>query len=266
MISLGVLLALTLFVFIYPYFHDWTFAERDRKALSKGPSAAHPFGTDDLGKDGLARVMRGTQRSLEIAVIVSVLVVMIGVTVGSVAGYFRGWVDAILMRATDLVLTIPLLVIVAVVSVGIPGAPWYVIPLILGLFSWIGLARVVRAEFLSLREKEFVEAARAVGAKDGRIIFKHILPSLTGTIIVSATLAIAGAILTESALSFLGLGVRAPDVSLGLLISEGDQAFQTRPWLFWFPAAAIVVVCLCVNFIGDGLRDAFDPKQTRVRA
>ena len=140
------------------------------------------------------------------------------------------------------------------------------IPVMLGLFAWTVLARIVRAEFMSLREKEFVEAARAVGAKDRRIIFKHILPNLAGPIIVAATLAIAGAIITETALSFLGLGVRAPDVSLGFLIQDGLTAFKTRPWLFWFPAAAIVIICLCVNFIGDGLRDAFDPKQNRIKA
>ncbi len=156
------------------------------------------------------------------------------------------------MRFTDLVLTIPLLVVVAVVSVGYPSAPWYIIPVILGLFGWTGLARIVRAEFLSLREKEFVEAARAVGATDRRIIFQHILPNLAGPIIVAATLAIAGAILIETALSFLGLGVRPPDVSLGFLIQDGLSAFKTRPWLFWFPSAAIVIICLCVNFIGDG--------------
>jgi peptide/nickel transport system permease protein len=119
---------------------------------------------------------------------------------------------------------------------------------------------------MSLREKEFVEAARAVGARDSRIIFRHILPSLTGPIIVSTTLAVAGAIIVEAALSFLGLGVRRPDVSLGLLINEGDEAFTTRPWLFWFPGLVLVLICLCVNFIGDGLRDAFDPRQTRVKA
>ena len=266
MISLVVLTLLTLFVFIFPHFWDWTFAMRDKKALSKPPSWEHPFGTNDLGKDGLSRVMRGTQRSLEIALIAAVLVTFIGVLAGAVAGYFRGWVDAIIMRFTDLILTIPLLVVVAVVSVGQPNSPWYTIPIILGLFAWTTLARIVRAEFMSLREKEFVEAARAVGARDRRIIFKHILPNLAGPIIVAATLAIAGTIITETALSFLGLGVRPPDVSLGLLIQESLGAFKTRPWLFWFPAAAIVIVCLCVNFIGDGLRDAFDPKQNRIKA
>ena len=266
MISMTVLIVLALFVFVFPLFWDWNYTVRDKAALSKAPTWKHPFGTDELGKDGLGRVMRGAQRSLEIAAIASILVTIIGVLLGAIAGYFRGFIDSVIMRVTDLVLTIPLLVIVAVVSVGYPKAPWWTIPVILGLFSWSGLCRVVRAEFMSLREKEFVEAARAVGAKDRRIIFKHILPSLTGPIIVSTTLAIAGTILVETFLSFLGLGVRAPDVSLGLLVNEGQAAFSTRPWLFWYPALAVVVICLCVNFIGDGLRDAFDPKQNRVKA
>jgi peptide/nickel transport system permease protein len=266
MISLFVLVTLTLFVFIFPLFWEWPYTKRDKTSLSKAPSWKHPFGTDDLGKDGLGRVMRGTQRSLEIAFISAVLIATIGVTLGAIAGYFRGFVDALIMRFTDLVLTIPLLVLVAVVSVGFPAAPWWAIPVILGLFGWTGLARIVRAEFLSLREKEFVEAARAVGASDRRIIFRHILPNLAGPIIVASTLAIAGTILTETFLSFLGLGVRPPDVSLGFLIQDGLTAFKTRPWLFWFPAVAVVMVCLTVNFIGDGLRDAFDPKQNRIKA
>ena len=266
MISLFVLTAITLFVFIFPIFWEWPFTKRDKTSLSSSPSWNHPFGTDELGKDGLGRVMRGTQRSLEIAAIAAFLITTIGVFLGAIAGYFRGWIDSILMRFTDLVLTIPLLVIVAVVSVGYPGAPWYTIPIILGLVAWTGLARIVRAEFMSLREKEFVEAARAVGARDRRIIFRHILPNLAGPIIVAATLSIAGTIITETALSFLGLGVRAPDVSLGFLIQSGLTAFKTRPWLFWFPSASIVIICLCVNFVGDGLRDAFDPKQNRIKA
>ncbi len=266
MISLFILVSVTLFVFIFPIFWKWPFTQRDKEALSAAPSWTHPFGTDELGKDGLGRVMRGAQRSLEIAFIASFLVTTIGVFIGSIAGYFRGWLDAILMRFTDLVLTIPLLVIVAVVSVGFPGSPWYVIPLLLGMFGWTGVARIVRAEFMSMREKEFVEAARAVGAPDRRIIFRHILPNLAGPIIVAATLSIAGTMLTETALSFLGLGVRRPDVSLGSLIQEGQVAFKTRPWLFWYPSLSIVLLCLCVNFVGDGLRDAFDPKQNRIKA
>lgn len=266
MISLVVLILLGLFVFIFPLFWEWTYTKRDKAALSVGPRWAHPLGTDELGKDGLGRVMRGTQRSLEIAAIASLLITVIGVFLGAIAGYFRGWIDAIIMRFTDLVLTIPLLIIVAVASKRYEGAQWYIIPIIFGLFAWTSLARIVRAEFMSLREKEFVEAARAVGAKDRRIIFRHILPNLAGPIIVAATLSVAGTMLTETALSFLGLGVLPPDVSLGYLINSGLSAFKTRPWLFWFPSATIVVICLCVNFIGDGLRDAFDPKQNRIKA
>lgn len=266
MISLALLTTAALFVFFFPLIWEWTYTKRDKLSLSKAPSWKHPLGTDDLGKDGLGRVMRGTQRSLEIAGIASLLITVIGVFLGAIAGYFRGWIDAIIMRFTDLMLTIPLLIIVAVASVRYEGASWYIIPLLFGLFGWTSLARIVRAEFMSLREKEFVEAARAVGAKDRRIIFRHILPNIAGPIIVSATLSIAGAMITETALSFLGLGVQPPEVSLGYLIQSGLTAFTTRPWLFWFPSGTIIVICLCVNFIGDGLRDAFDPKQNRIKA
>jgi len=266
MIASVVLILLTLWAFITPLFWKYGYADINTKMKSLPPSWDHPFGTDDLGKDVFARVMRGTQRSLEIAVIVAILASVVGVTVGALAGYYGGWIDAILMRMTDLVLILPLLIIVGVVSAGLPGAPWYAIPLMLGLFSWPLMARITRGEFLSLREKEFVEAARAVGSPNRRIIFKHILPNLAGPIIVNATLTVAGAILIETALSFLGLGIREPEVSLGLLINKYKNSFDTRPWLFWFPSIAIVLICLSVNFIGDGLRDAFDPKQNRVRS
>lgn len=265
-VSLIVLTLVTLWAFFGPLMWRWGYAQLNTPEKSLSPSARHPFGTDDLGKDGYARIMRGTQRSLEIAVLVAIISTVLGVTIGALAGFYRGWVDSLLMRFTDLVLVIPLLVIVAVVSAGIPTAPWYVVPVMLGCFGWPLMARITRGEFLSLREKEFVEAARALGAPNRRIIFKHILPNLAGPIIVNSTLTIAGAILTETALSFLGLGVKEPEVSLGLLINKGLPAYSTRPWLFWFPALAIVLISLCVNFIGDGLRDAFDPKQNRVRS
>jgi peptide/nickel transport system permease protein len=261
-----VLLLIAAWAFFVPLFWKYGFAEINTKQKSLSPHGEHPFGTDDLGKDVFARVMRGTQRSLEIALIVSLLATTLGVTIGAIAGFYRGWVDALLMRFTDLVLVIPLLIIVGVVSSGIPSAPWYMIPVLLGLFGWPLMARITRGEFLSLREKEFVEAARAVGSPNRRIIFKHILPNVAGPIIVNATLTVAGAILTETALSFLGLGIREPEVSLGLLINKYQNAYATRPWLFWFPSVSIILICLCVNFIGDGLRDAFDPRQNRVKA
>jgi peptide/nickel transport system permease protein len=162
------------------------------------------------------------------------------------------------------VITIPVIVIGAVLgrTVGIAGAP--VLALILGAVVWTGLARLVRGEFLSLREREFVDAARVAGAGDGRIIFRHILPNAMGVIIVNATLLMASAILIETGLSFLGYGVQAPDTSLGKIVSENQVAFATRPWLFWWPGVFIIAIALCVNFIGDGLRDAFDPRQKRM--
>lgn len=226
---------------------------------------AHPFGQDNVGRDYFALTMRGAQISIVISLLVGLISTTLGVVVGALSGYFRGWVETVLMRITDVFLTIPLLLIAAVVGRISGGGP-ITLALMLGLLVWVSLARLVRGEFLSLREKEFVEAARAMGASSGRIIFKHILPNALGTIIVNATLTIASAILLETALSFLGFGVQPPDTSLGRLISDYQQAFQTRPWLFWWPGAFIVAIALSVNFIGDGLRDAFDPKQTRVRA
>ena len=225
----------------------------------------HPFGQDDLGRDYFALTMRGAQISIMIAFVVGIVGTAIGVVIGALAGFFRGWVEAVLMRFTDVMITIPLLVIAAVVGRMTAGKT-FILALFLGVVTWTGLARLIRGEFLSLREKEFVEAARALGAKPRRIIFKHILPNTVGIITVSATLAMASAILLETALSFLGYGVRSPDTSLGLLISTYQGSFSTRPWLFWWPGLFIIIIALCVNFIGDGLRDAFDPRQTRVRA
>ncbi|WP_298749605.1 ABC transporter permease [uncultured Serinicoccus sp.] len=221
----------------------------------------HPFGQDTIGKDYFALTMRGTQRSLIVAFTVGLLSTVIGTVIGAVAGFYRGWVEAILMRVTDLFIIIPLLVLAAVVGKMAEGIWW--LALMLSLLTWTGLARLVRGEVLSLREREFVTAAEAIGTGPGRIIFKHILPNTIGTIIVSATLAIAATILLESALSFLGYGVQAPDTSLGLLISTYQNAFLTRPWLFWWPGLMILAIALSVNFLGDGLRDAFDPRQNR---
>jgi peptide/nickel transport system permease protein len=188
------------------------------------------------------------------------------VLIGAIAGFYRGWTDSVLMRIVDLLLTVPAVVVAATLGRKVHGGQWWLLGVILGLLAWTSIARIIRGEFLSLREKEFVEAARALGASDRRIIFKHMLPNVVGSIIVNATLVIAGAILLETALSFLGLGVKAPDTSLGLIVSTYQAASTTRPWLFWFPGLFIIVIALTVNFIGDGLRDAFDPKQTRVRA
>jgi peptide/nickel transport system permease protein len=207
--------------------------------------------------------MRGAQRSILVMFIIGIIAATLGTVIGAISGYFRGWVDAALMRLVDFIITVPVIIIGSVIGFhyGNKGAAF--LALLLGLFSWTGLSRLVRGEFLTLREREFVDAARVAGAGNRRIIFKHILPNAVGVIIVSVTLLMSGAILTETALSYLGFGVVAPDVSLGLLISTYQDAFTTRPWLFWYPGIFIIAIALCINFIGDGLRDAFDPRQRR---
>jgi peptide/nickel transport system permease protein len=223
----------------------------------------HPFGQDDIGRDYFALVMRGAQRSILVSFIIGIIAGTLGTIVGAISGYLRGWVDAALMRFVDFIITIPVIIIGAVVGFHFGNLGVTFLALYLGLFSWTGLSRLVRGEFLKLRELEFVDAARVAGASNRRIIFKHILPNAVGVIIVSVTLIMSGAILLETALSYLGFGVVAPDVSLGLLISQYQDAFTTRPWLFWYPGLFIITIALSINFIGDGLRDAFDPRQRR---
>jgi len=223
----------------------------------------HPFGTDIIGIDYFALVMRGAQQSIMVMLIVGTLGIVIGTIIGAIAGFFGGIVDAILMRVTDMFLVTPTIVIGAVIGFRFGNLGVAPLAIMLGLFAWMGLARFVRTEFLTLREREFVDAARVAGASDRRIIFKHILPNAIGIIVVVGTLLLSGAILAETALSYLGFGVRAPDVSLGLLISQYQGSFGISPWLFWWPGALIISIALCVNFIGDGLRDAFDPRQRR---
>jgi ABC-type dipeptide/oligopeptide/nickel transport system permease subunit len=236
--------------------------------FSSPPSLEHPMGTDDIGHDSFAQVLRGAQKSVQVALMVAFLATTLGTVIGALAGYYRGWVDSALMRFTDLVLTIPSIAILALLAATVTeqAGNWFFIGLVLALLQWTYIARVVRGTFLSLREKEFVEAARALGASDARIMFRHLLPNATGSIIVNATITVAVAILLETSLSYLGLGIQPPDTSLGLQVAAGQQAATTRPWLFYFPGLIIVIIALTINFVGDGLRDAFDPTQTRVRA
>ena len=230
------------------------------------PTWSHPFGLDRQGHDMVAQILRGLQYSIRIALVVALLSTLIGVIVGAVSGYFGRWIDSTLMRFVDLMLIIPFQVAVATLAYHVKGSSWFWLAIFLAGFSWMSTARIIRGEILSLREKEFVEAARAVGASDGRIIFRHILPNTLGPIIVNITLAVGGAVLTEAALSFIGLGVKKPDTSLGLIINNNSGEFKALPWLFWYPFLILVLISLTINFIGDGMRDAFDPKQNRVRA
>jgi peptide/nickel transport system permease protein len=231
---------------------------------SQPPSLAHPFGTDSLGHDQFARVLRGSQQSLKVALIVAVLSTGLGAPWGAIAGYYGGRVDTVMMRFCDVLLTLPLYAVAGAISSDFGGSTTTV-GLILGGLGWVVDARIVRGVVLSLRQQEFVEAARALGASDLRIVFRHLLPNATGAIIVQATLNVAAAILGEATLSFLGLGVTAPDTSLGLLTFQARNAVDTRPWLFYFPGLMIIIIALATNFVGDGLRDATDPRQTRQR-
>lgn len=224
---------------------------------------SHPFGQDDIGRDFFALVMKGTQRSLSVMVVIGFLGGTLGTIVGSISGFYRGKIDAVLMRFVDFLITVPAVLIGSVIGYHYGNLGAIFLAFYLGLFAWTGLSRLVRGEFLTLREREFVDAARVAGATNRRIIFKHILPNAVGVIIVSVTLLLSGAILLETALSYLGFGVVPPDVSLGLLISQYQDSFTTRPWLFWYPGLFIITIALSINFIGDGLRDAFDPRQRR---
>ncbi len=225
----------------------------------------HPFGQDDIGRDNFAQVMKGVQTSLMMMVIMGAVALIIGVIVGALAGYYRGWVDNLLMRITDGFVMLPTIVVGAILGVlaGHMDSP-ALLAVTLGAIMWPGLARLVRGEFLSLREREFVDSARVAGASDFRIMFKHMLPNSMGVIIVNTTLLMSQAIVLETALSFLGFGVHSPQVSLGQLINQYQGSFATRPWLFWWPGLFIIIIALCVNFIGDGLRDAFDPRQRKI--
>jgi peptide/nickel transport system permease protein len=265
-VSLFVFLALVLFAFVGEklWHYKWnatTFI--DYTQIDKAPSLKHPFGTDER-YDWMAEVMRGTQQSLKVAFLIALLGTCGGAIWGVVSGFFGGFIDSALMRLADLVLTIPPLALAAALAYGGGGKLWQ-IGVVLGAVSAPYVARVVRGVVLSLREREFIEAARALGASNFRIMWRHLLPNTTPVLIVNATLLIATGILAETALSYVGFGIQSPDTSLGLLISHAQGAVTTRPWLFYFPGVFIILIALSVSFIGDGLRDALDPRQTRER-
>lgn len=232
------------------------------------PSIHHLLGTDELGRDELTRIMYGGRVSLMVGVVVAVLSAGIGTLVGMIAGFYGGRTDNVLMRFTDMVMALPLLPLLMVAGLVFSDLGWdslWVIPLILGVLEWMIVARLVRGSFLALREKEFVEAARAMGASDWRIITQHLLPNSIAPIVVSSTLVVGSAIIVESVLSFLGFGIQPPTPSWGNMLSDARSTMVLYPWLMWAPGVAIVLTVLSVNFLGDGLRDALDPTQVRVR-
>ncbi len=262
--SLVVFLLIVAFGLLGPLF--WTISVEDASGgRFESPSAEHPLGTNQIGKDMLAQLMRGTRLSVQIALVVALVATTVGVTLGALAGYLRGFVDTAISRFIDLLLIIPQIAVAAILVNALSGS-WYVVALVLASFGWMSIARISRGETLSLSQREFIEAATASGANTRWVIFRHLVPNMIGSITVNATLAVALAVLSEAALSFIGLGVQIPDTSLGLIINENYSQITGRPWLFWGPFVIIVLLSLAVNFIGDGLRDAFDPRQTKVRA
>ena len=265
MVSLVVLVTILLAGVFAPLIAPYPFAAQDFAHSGQPPSLAgkHYFGTDVLGRDYFSRVIYGIRTSAKVALIVTLVSTIVGTIIGAVAGYYTGWIDNVLMRFTDLILTLPglavLLTAAAFIGTGNPTR----VAFILALLFWTGLARIVRGSFLSLREKEYVEAAKAAGSGDLRIMFRHMLPNAIGPIVVNATLIVGIAILTEAALSFLGFGIQPPNPSLGKLINDGQDVSSSMWWLVTFPGLTIVLIVLCINFIGDGLRDALDPTQRR---
>ena len=223
------------------------------------PGFTHPFGTDDIGRDILSRIIWGSRISLSVGFVAVGISTFIGVMLGAITGYYGGWVDRVIMRFVDIMLSIPtfflLLAVIAFLEPGISN-----IMIVIGLTSWMGVTRLVRAEFLSVKEREFTQSARAIGAGDMRIIFRHILPNSMAPVLVSAVLGVAGAILTESALSFLGIGVQPPTSSWGNILTIGKDNIEIAWWLSVFPGVAILVTVLAYNLLGEGIRDAIDPR------
>ena len=256
-------LALVLALFVVSIFAPWLAPydpnHIDLKAVLMPPSHAHLMGTDTLGRDVLSRIIYGSRVSLKVGFVAVGLATIIGLVVGALAGYYGGWVDTALMRLVDLMLCFPAFFLILAVIAILEPSIWNIMAVI-GLTSWMGVARLVRAEFLSLREREFVTAARALGASDFRLILRHMLPNALAPVMVSATLGVAGAILTESALSFLGLGVQPPTPSWGNILTAGKDNIQIAWWLSVFPGLAILITVMSYNLLGEGIREAIDPR------
>jgi len=264
-----VVVTLVLGCIIGPEISPFSVEKSSLRIRYQPPSPEHVFGTDELGRDMLTRLLFGGRISLSIGLLSMVIAVTIGVSVGSMAGFYGGKIDNVLMRLTDLMLTIPRLFLLILVSVILRGINWpylqeaggiAAIVLVIGILSWMSIARLVRGAFLSLREKEFVEAARSLGLSNFRIIVRHILPNALSPVIVAATLGVAGAIISESGLSYLGFGVQPPTPTWGnMLRGAQDEMMRGNLWLAIFPGLMIFITVLSINYMGDGLRDALDP-------
>ncbi len=265
--ALAVLVTLFIGCYALPPLLPYSYSEMDFYALQTPPSTAHWFGTNALGQDVLAQVLRGMQKSMLIGVAVAVISTLIAATVGSIAGYFGGWRDRALMWLVDLLLVVPSFILIAIITPRTKNSANVLLLIaLLAAFSWMISSRMVRGLTMSLREREYVQAARYMGVPNRQIIARHILPNVASILIIDTALNVGGAILAETGLSFLGFGVQPPDVSLGTLIADGTKSATTFPWVFLFPAGVLVTILVCANLTGDGLRDAFDPGSGNLRA
>lgn len=259
-VSLALLVVMFVACYALPSVLPYNYSDLDYYALQEPPSLDHWFGTNALGQDIFAQTLRGMQKSMLIGVCVAFISTLIAATVGSVAGYFGGWRDRTLMWIVDVLLVVPSFILIAIVTPRLSQSDrvfWLIV--LLSAFSWMISSRIVRGMTLSLREREFVLAARYMGVSSGRIIVRHILPNVASILIIDTALNVGVAILAETGLSYLGFGIQAPDVSLGTLIADGTKSATTFPWVFLFPAGVLVLIILCANLVGDGLRDALDP-------
>ncbi len=262
LICIFVLVSLVIMCFLAPVIAPYKFDAINLRDIKQPPTALHLMGTDDLGRDLFTRILYGGRISLLIGITAALVGTAFGTLIGSLAGFYGGRLDNVLMRFTDIAYSIPTLPLLIVISSYTKSSVPIMIVVIGGL-SWMATARVVRGSALSLKQQDFVTAARMIGARNVRIIFRHIIPNIIGPIVVGATLGVGGAIITESALSFLGLGVQPPTPSWGNMLQDSQTTMASKPWLTIFPGLAILITVLCINFIGDGLQDALDPSQRR---
>jgi len=256
----GVIVLVLFFVAIFaPLISPYDPNDIDRKHVLEAPGIKHPFGTDDLGRDILSRMIWGARISLSVGFVAVGIATIIGMIAGALAGYYGGWADRIIMRFIDIMLTIPTFFLILAVIAFIGAGIWNIM-IVIGITSWMGVARLVRAEFLSIKQREYVLAARAVGASDFRIIFRHIMINSMSPVLVSAILGIAGAVLVESALSFLGIGIQPPTPSWGNILTLGKDNIEIAWWLSVYPGLAILITVLGYNLLGEGIRDSIDPR------
>ena len=260
----GAFIVILLFIvaLLAPYLSPYDPGGIDIKIVLQEPTAEHPFGTDALGRDVLSRMIWGSRISLLVGFVAVGIASLIGIFLGALAGYYGHWVDNLIMRFVDIMLCFPTFFLILAVVAFLEPSIWNIM-IIIGITGWMGVARLVRAEFLSLKERDFAVAEKALGARDFRIIFRHILPNAMAPILVSATLGVAGAILTESALSFLGIGVQPPTPSWGNILTAGKDNIEIAWWLSLYPGLAILITVLGYNLLGEGIRDAIDPRLKR---